>query len=550
MSPKNENALGTAHATRARWIRRKYQQVALVAVRKTRILGLFWARQCRKSTTLGDIAFDEMSRTPGRNVIAASASLLLGTELVSKTVTATEQAIIVGREAAAMSAALENSVADSKKALQLVTANAETGKVYQATTADEFTDLYKSGRLEMRLMFDRTEYSRLRVIAPNPATARGWTGTVLRDEIGFIRNESEVQTAVKPIIDTDPSFKMVYASNLPDDDRHPWFAMTLPLDPSLSFRPDASGHFYRGQTGLRIHRVDIADAYASGHVLYNDDGKALTLEAFLASESNKSMLRQNYTLIHEYGGAAVIDSLCLHQAQKRGMGRCLSVEIDAEPDFEKALSWLVNHLKAGLPTGIGFDVASTEGGVSNPASLSVMQLDGADFVTVLEARWKSRHEDTHRDRLRRMASACEMTEARARRLCIDASNERLFAEGTRTLFSNVIPVELVLGGATVEPAPPGYEDPVNYKTYQGDSYSAAINANHAVLPPEPYFRDDHLRVVKDRGVYKCEVDRLTGGHGDTFDSGKQAKWAIENTSGAIRSMAGIEWARPEVSMNA
>ena len=190
------------------WVRREYQKVALVAVRQTRILGLFWARQCRKSTTLGDIAFDEMSREPGRNVIAASASLLLGTELVSKTVTATEQAVIVGREAAAMRAAMEHSAADSRAKIQLVAANAETGAVYDGLTPDDFTDLYKSGRLEMRLMFDRTAYSRLRVIAPNPATARGWTGTVLRDEIGFIRNEAEVQAAVKPIIDTDPTFKI------------------------------------------------------------------------------------------------------------------------------------------------------------------------------------------------------------------------------------------------------------------------------------------------------------------------------------------------------
>ena len=61
-------------AFQKKWQRRKYEQVALVAVRKARSIVLFWARQCRKSTNLGNIAWDEMSREPGRRVIAASVS--------------------------------------------------------------------------------------------------------------------------------------------------------------------------------------------------------------------------------------------------------------------------------------------------------------------------------------------------------------------------------------------------------------------------------------------------------------------------------------------
>jgi hypothetical protein len=515
-----------------RWTRRKYQQVALVAVRQTRVLGLFWARQCRKSTTLGDIAFDEMSATAGRNVIAASASLLLGTELISKTVTATEQALIVGREAHALRLALDQCAAEQKGKLQLVTANAETGQVYAAIDGDGFADLYKSGRLEMRLMFDRTSYSRLRVIAPNPATARGWTGTVLRDEIGFIKNEAEVQEAIRPIIDTDPAFKMIYASNLPSDDRHPWFAMTLPADPSLVFTPNASGHFYRGSTGIRIHRVDIADAYAAGHVLYNDNGQPLTLEQFLASEPNKSMLRNNYTLVHEYGGAASVDALALHEAQKRGVGRCRHINVESEADFEAGVAWLLEHLTPGLPTAIGFDVASTEGGQSNPASASVTQQAGNQFVTVLNLIWKSRKEALHRARLARLATACERAEARARRVVIDASNERLFAEGTRDAGVAGVPVVLVLGGASVDPLPPGYQEPINWKTYTGDQYSSALNDNKYTTPPEPYFAKDHRQVTKDRGAYRCEVDNRDGGHGDTFDAGKLAQVGLATTGHA------------------
>lgn len=505
-----------------KWQRRKYQQVALVAVRKTRLLGLFWARQCRKSTTLGDIAFDEMTRTPGRSVIAASASLLLGTELVSKTVTAAEQAIIVGREAAALQTALAQ--ASAEKGLQLLTANSETGKVYASPNEADFAELYQSGRLEMRLHHDRTTYSRLRVIAPNPATARGWTGTVLRDEIGFIKNEAEVQTAIKPIIDTDPSFRMIYASNLPSDDRHPWFEMTLPSDPSLTFPANASGHFYRGQTGLRIHRVSIADAYAAGHVLYDDDGKPMTLEQARDNEKNKSAWRQNYELVHEYGGAAVIDSLCLHTAQQRGVGQCACVVVDTDLDFERALEFLRSHLRSG-PVGIGFDVATTTQETSNPSSVTVTERLGVELVSRLVVLWKERKPQIARERLVRLFQTVAQRHdgGPARRLCIDASNERYFAEETADLFRSLVPVELVINGTSVQP--PGYTEPTNYKTWLGDLYSGQINDNHYTLPPETYFRDDHRLVIKDRGLYVCQP-QSDGRHGDTFDSGKLAQYAL------------------------
>ena len=85
-------------------VRRLYENTALVAVRKTRQLALFWTRRGRKSTTLGNISFDEMSATPGRTVIAASASLVLGKELVGMTLSAAETASIVTREALAINA--------------------------------------------------------------------------------------------------------------------------------------------------------------------------------------------------------------------------------------------------------------------------------------------------------------------------------------------------------------------------------------------------------------------------------------------------------------
>jgi len=509
-----------------RWQRRTYEKAALVAARRTRVLYLFWTRRGRKSTTLGAMAFDAMSSAPSQTVIAASASLLVGTELVGMTLSATEQAVRVKQEADALRASLRNSCGGAGGALQLATANQETGKVYKGLSDDDYADLYRSKRLEFRLYFDQTSYSRLLVIAPNPATARGWGGWVFRDEQQFTHPdlERDLQTATDPIIDTDPTFRLVYASNLSGDDRHPGYEMTLPREPT-SFEPDPQGHFYLSQTGITVHRVDLADAYAAGHTLFDKTtGSPLSLEKALAGMSPQAR-KFNYMLIHEPSGSAAVDSLALHSAQQRGVGRCACVYADSDLDVEKALSWLREHLAPGVPTAIGFDVATTEGGKSNPSSVTVTQEHGIEHVSVLTMLWKERDAKLARTRLRRVVSACRAAGAPGRRMCIDASNERYFADETRTELLGEIPVELVNSASRVDPMPAGYETPVNFKSYLGDLYCAAINDNRFALPPEPYLKKDHRQVIKDRGSYACEVDS-DGGHGDTFDSGKLSLYAL------------------------
>lgn len=508
-----------------KFTRRLYEQTALVAVRETRAIVLFWARRCRKSTTLGSIAYDEMSREPGRSVIAASASLLLGTELVGMTLTASEQAAIVTGEAAAMRGGFVRDAEAAK--LNVECANMETGKVYAQLSAQDFAELYKSSKLEMRLYHDHTVYSRLKIIAPNPATARGWAGTVLRDEAGYTPAglENDLRVATKPIIDTDPTFKIIYASNLCPDDRHPFFEMTLPnSDTPLPVNP--AGNFYRSQTGALVHRVALADAYAAGHVLYDDKGKALTYAEFCALPGNKLGLKISYELEHESGGSAAIDLLALLTAQRRGATQCAFVFVSNEAEFSRALRMLSDLLTDG-EVGIGFDVATTTKTLSNPSSVTVTERKGIERIQRLVVVWKERKAIVARDRVRRIV---ETVRARprggpARRLAIDASNERYFADETAGELSSVLPVELVINSVSIQP--PGYEEKINYKTFLGDLYCAAVNENKTTMPSDNYIKVDHQLAVKNAGRYECEPDQ-DGRHGDTFDSGKLAEYALRS----------------------
>lgn len=519
--------------------RREYQKVALAAVRQVRQIALYWARRCRKSTTLGDIAFDEMSKEPGRMVIAASASLLLGKELVGVTLSAAEQAMIVANEAAAVRNVFETGAGEN--ALDFQVADSTKDKIVRGLSAEDFAELYQSSRMELRLYFDKTKYSRLQVIAPNPATARSWRALVLRDEAGFTNPnfETELRNATDPMMRDTPDLKMIYASNLSSNDRHPYFETTMPREitaetEDAQFPASPAGHLYIGQHGILVHRVALKDAYAAGHLLYDDSGAAMTYEQCRQFPQFKSGWDPTYALNHKAGGAAAIDLIALLSAQRRGIGQCNFVYVENEGDFRRALVLLAATLK-NAPVAIGFDVASTTGETSNPSSITVTENLGGERFERLVIVFKSKKRAVMSDYLTRVVQTVRSRPAGGppRCLCIDASNERLAAEETKDDLMPIIPVRLVLGGASVDPLPAGYKDAINYKTYLGDLYCAAVNEGRTVLPPDDYIKADHRLPVKDQGRYHCQPD-ADGRHGDTFDSGKLAEFGFaDQNAGAM-----------------
>lgn len=518
--------------------RREYENAAMVAARERRELGLFWARRCHKTTTIGSMAFDDMSMEPGRTCIAASASLVLGTEIAMVTTTAAEQALIVANEAAAMHRILADSAED--KRLEFKCADSSTGREFMGMNAQDFAELYASSKMETRLYFDRTHYSRMRVIAPNPATARGWGGKVFRDEDGYVRAsvERELRIATKPIIDTDPTFRIIYACNLCADDSHPWFEDTMPpVDAELPV--NGAGNFYIGQTGMLIHRVTLADAYAAGHVLYDKKGLPLTYAQFIAAPENKLGKKISYTLQHETGGAAAIDLLALLTAQQRGIGKCSFLFVDDDAEFARAMWALRANLGSG-PVGVGMDPATTVKATSNPTAVTITEASGTERAQRLVLCWKEKKAQVVIDRLQTIfrTIAGRPQGGAARRFCIAAGSERYFADLLADALRALVPTQLVIESANVEPTPAGYEKAINFKTFGGDTYSAAVNENHYALPGGEYFKKDQRMTTKNAGRYECEPD-ADGAHGDTFVSGWCAELALSAAHAAIGSSVAI-----------
>ena len=232
----------------------------------------------------------------------------------------------------------------------------------------------------------------------------------------------------------------------------------------------------------------------------------------------------------------------MQNAQREGASLCAYVGVSTDEDFDRGLKLLRALLREG-EVGIGVDLASTTKDTSNPTAVTVSQRRGTQRVRVLVITWKDGRSAVHLERYKRLVETVREVRP-VRRLCVDASNDRLFADSVRNHLAGLVAVELVIAGASVDPLPVGYDAPINYKTFLGDRYAASINDGLSPLPSDPYIKKDHRIVLKDRGQYKCDPE-ADGAHGDTFDSGKLSDWALTSTGGALESTAGIEIGRPE-----
>lgn len=523
--------------------RRLYQQVCHVAQQQTRMMGLYWARRCRKSTTLGEIYFADMSKEAGRTVIGCSASLLLGRELGTMTLTALEQAEMTRSEAVAMRGVMEDGA--EGRGLHCQIANSETGKSYKNVSADELSDLYVSRKLELRLNFDQTSYSRLLILAPSISTFRSYRALVGFDEPGYMPGAEfrDLINSADAMMRDTPDRSLLFACNLSLTDTHPWYEMTMPREINAANEEDqfpakAEGHLYIGQTGLLCHRVALKDAYTAGHLLYDDRGAAMDYEQCRRFPQMRSGWDVSYALNHKPGGASVVDLISLLNAMRMGVGKTNFVYADCDADITRAIQSLYGTLTTGKVT-IGVDQASTTSELSNPTSITVTERaeDGLRYQRLLVV-FKTKKRQFRDDVLRRI---CGVVTQRPQggpvsRMGIDASNDRLAAEETADDFRGICPVQLVINGNIVEPRPPGYAEQdgnVNYKTYLCDLYSTAINDGKTIPPSDPYIKDDHRMVMKDGPRVICTPDPQSGAHGDTFDSGKIADFMQVGTGGAF-----------------
>lgn len=510
---------------------------------KTRRVAAFKARrQYGKTTTFGKIAIFKMMKFRNHTVIFGSAKLSLATEIVRKQEGVFDEfgtRADVQREAALFQDLISASAGDVQKAGRMLTvadASRPGDAFNKPLSRDDFAELFEAKRLEFRIYHDRTSYSRTKVIALSPS-AVGETGDMMADEIARIRNWREVYEAIEPIISSDPSFRLLLSTTPAPDDTHLAFEQLME-PPGLDLPVKPEGNWFTSEFGIEVLRLTAYDAHADGVMLYDSNtGEPVTPQEHRAKAKDDEAWRRNYGAEDVIGGTGAIGLVEMNAAQVRGEGKCLFVEVKQPNDIEEAIAWLETKLDVGT-VGAGWDLATTTKVTSNPSSFTITERLGGVFIERVVCVWKTD------DDLVQLRYAHALIEAvsrrphggRCRRLCIDSTNERLFARRMQRELGRLCTVELVVGSEKwpIE----GDEGPVNYKTRLGVDYMQLFKDGQIDAPPSPYFKDDHRMVKREKGLFVCEP-APNGMHGDTFDSGKLSIHGITSTGGAITTVEGI-----------
>lgn len=469
-----------------------YQREIITAGRLFGILMMLWRRQAGKTTTFAWQALRWMLETPGVLVTFASCSLALGSEMTE-------------RETQLLLQIIEMIRGDVDPKAAQVTSNADGLEWY------DIADLYQHNKLEVSLFHDRTRRSRTKIIAANYATARGYSGYVLLDEVGFIRDFKAFFEAIEPVFSRNPDYRLWMATTPPEDDAHFSYELSA-YPPGREFIPNACGTWYENDSGIPIHRVDAWDAELAGIHLYDSKSRqAITPEAHRAKALDKVAWDRNYGLTFTQGGISAVGLLALQQAQAKGVAAgCIFVEDDLPPGWESVLD-------PAATTTVGADPATTDKERSNPFAITILQeIDGMKMAKIV-FRFRSADPVKCRAYLEEIARTCK-----PRIIVIDATSERFWAAETKTAIEPGTYVELVDSSTRTE----YLGESMTMKTYLGNLLVNAIDDRVLALPPDKAIKDDFRLVQRFKGGFNNALDN-SGHHGDTFDSTKQALYGFE-----------------------
>jgi phage FluMu gp28-like protein len=237
-------------------------QLEVFIDRKTGIVILHWSRQIGKSFTLGAWAVDrlltQLQKYPTWLITVLSNSRDNGAEFVLK---CAEACKLMGMAQASL---------EQERAQEIGDANVFVEE-------DQSPDLeYQNMRMEIRITIGG-RVGRIKVLAANPRTARGFSGDLILDEFAFHEDSNAIWEAAEPILSANPEFLCRIAST--GNGKYNMF-----------YRMVNSGQF-------KVSRVSRTDAWRQGVKIYDPNTRAaITPEQARAKALDKRAYDQNYEL--------------------------------------------------------------------------------------------------------------------------------------------------------------------------------------------------------------------------------------------------------------
>jgi len=204
-------------------------------------------------------------------------------------------------------------------------------------------------------------------------------------------------------------------------------------------------------------------------------------------------------------------------------------------------SWL-DHLTVG-PVGVGMDIATTDGPTSNPASITVTQDTGGKLIERLVLSWKTKDEAVATAMLSTVLLDLSSVAGLVIKACsLDASNEVFFCQQLAKKLRKYCRFILLKGGENVT-----YQgQTLRAKEMLGNLYVNAHTDGILASPEAAFLKEDRRLVQKSKGLFVTLTGK-GGKHGDTFDSGKHARWALLSSGAIAAEGVGLSPGKPTES---
>lgn len=303
-----------------------------------RELWLVFRRQAGKSYLFAAKALSLMIQTAGDAVFIINASLLMGRENIMKEAEVFASVLDAYTRLLAEAGMgitmheVEYTAEGKDQRERMVRESKPIPDIDVATLAG----LFEANALEARIWHSNTQYSRSRVVAANPATARGYTGHKLIDEASFIAEYEALEDAIEAISSRNPRFITWRATTPPLDQAHPTFSEICPPADKV-FEPNARGNWYETADGIPVLRVDAHDAELAGLRMYGRKGKEpISIAEARKQARNKDHFDRNYLLKFVSGGTAAVPRHLIVNAQSIEPAGGLALDLGEIGDVREA----------------------------------------------------------------------------------------------------------------------------------------------------------------------------------------------------------------------
>ena len=263
---------------------RPYQQPVFLD-RTSGILILHWSRQIGKSFTLASWAVDrlltQLQKNPTWLITVLSNSRDNGAEFVLKC-----------HEVCRMMGVAELKL-EEERALNIQ----EIGDAAVYVEDDQSPDLkYDNMRMEVRILING-KIGRIKVLAANPRTARGFSGDLILDEFAFHEDSAAIWEAAEPILSSNPEFVCRIAST--GNGKHNMF-----------YRMVTSGQF-------AVSRISRTEAHRHAVKVYDPNTRQpITPSEARLKALDKRAYDQNYELAFNDENMALLTADLISAAER------------------------------------------------------------------------------------------------------------------------------------------------------------------------------------------------------------------------------------------